>query len=401
MTLSRSVTFTNPFGPFPPYSVGGLRLCFLALALFATWAKGAQSNIPPFVASGDVTVIRLKPFETNFVTKTDGHFSFSYTSNNLWQVQFTYEHFYDNSSPSTSYQMGNTIDYRRIPDGTRQVIVEATNAKPPISIGKPTSPSATTSLLPFPPIGSQALFVPWLALCPIPELPFVDATHIRFDFSPRFLNEPLNAGGYSLSYIAPEMAFISTLNVTNNGMVFQPNDSPFRYQGPYKEGFNELSYVVLDVTNCAGIKFPGEAVFNQFAPLPGGKSKNDIYPAVVTRIRTKQIDVHGQLLTLLPTPQIIVALDSRPTGLNNGITVNYRVTNDTWLSLTNKKMVTIANIVRHQAGNRLKEEQKYPRNRLIVASILGALTLLPICVLFFRFVNKEIFNQQQKLKKHN
>jgi hypothetical protein len=354
-----------------------------------TFAAGSQPNVPPFVATGSLTVERLQPTDTNWVSETKGRFAFSYTQSNIWQVQFTYEHFLDHSVPTASDPTGRMIDFLRISGGTRFFIGEETNVHTAMLRGQHWMPSATTSPLPFPTMALQATFVPWLALCPQPELPFVDAGHIRFNFTPEYLNDPRNAGEFAMQYLNLKTGILARLDVTNNGLIFQHNESPVQLPEPYKEGYEQFSYLVLETTNFSGITFPLEAVFRQFAPLPAGKSRDDIYPAVVTHMKINQIDTISRALTLTPIPGVIEALDSRPTGLVGGITVNYLSTNDSWLSVTDKQLAAYANVVRRTGSHLINEGPKYYGNRVFFVSLLVMVTLIPIAVIILEKRHKQ------------
>jgi hypothetical protein len=177
--------------------------------------------------------------------------------------------------------------------------------------------------------------------------------------------------------------------VTNNGLIFQHNESPVQLPEPYKEGYEQFSYLVLETTNFSGITFPLEAVFRQFAPLPAGKSRDDIYPAVVTHMKINQIDTISRALTLTPIPGVIEALDSRPTGLVGGITVNYLSTNDSWLSVTDKQLAAYANVVRRTGSHLINEGPKYYGNRVFFVSLLVMVTLIPIAVIILEKRHKQ------------
>lgn|GEM_PF-4076811 len=90
-------------------------------------------------------------------------------------------------------------------------------------------------------------------------------------------------------------------------------------------------------------------------PLPDGKLAQDTYPAVVTKLNVQQIDMGGRNLTLVPVPSRVLAMDNR-LQLNNNMTMNYVVTNDQYLALTNKEMEQLANIYR-KMSQKIKAKQ--------------------------------------------
>ncbi len=63
----------------------------------------------------------------------------------------------------------------------------------------------------------------------------------------------------------------------------------------------------------------------------------------------------GRNLTLVPVPSRVLAMDNR-LQLNNNMTMNYVVTNDQYLALTNKEMEQLANIYR-KMSQKIKAKQ--------------------------------------------
>ena len=114
---------------------------------------------------------------------------------------------------------------------------------------------------------------------------------------------------------------------------------------PYKNGYTQFSYKVLETTNCNGIEFPLNAVLYQFAPLPNGKSRDDLFTGGITKLSVQQIDVGGRSLALMPVPKLVVALDER-FGLSNNLTINYFATNDQYYALNNTNLERLANYYR-------------------------------------------------------
>ena len=351
---------------------------FASLSLFATaFTVLAEDSIPPFTAEGIVSWEAFSPFQTNYTDKVEGNFLFSY-SNDVWQIQLTYLKPTNINLQAAGNIAGTMIDLRRIPDGTRIIITYPTNA---YSLGmnrKEIDPSAIATIDKFPNIGQQELFLPWLSLCPNPELPLISSNLMPFILDPLVLDNPKNEGRFKLSHIEPEKQFLSELVVTNNGLVFLSDGSTLKLSGLFTNGFVQFSYKVHDTTNINGISFPLYTELNQFAPSPNGTSPEDIYPSIISRLNIKQIDVGGSHLNLSPVPTNLVALDYRPPGLNNKISVNYNVINDQWYSLTNKFIRQLANHYRSWSINKIKWEDKHSTNRVIVLAVIVSLTLVPL-----------------------
>ena len=309
-----------------------------------------NGNIPPFIAEGLVSSEGYRnPLDTNDVFKSDGKVLFSY-SNGVWWIQFTYLHLaFSPRFPAPSGEMATMIDDKRIPDGMREILTSPsmTNKIQP----KNWSPSATVTSDTFPDQGQRELFLPWLALCPNPELPLVNSNLIHVLFRREFFNNPKNEGGFRAAYIEPERQFLSELTITNNGSILLSDGNTMEYPEPYKNGYVAFSYKVLEKTNVDGITFPLKTVLYQFSPLPRGKSAEDTYPAVFAELDVRQIDVGGRHLTLTPVPANVVALDKR-LSLPNGMTMNYGVTNDQYYALTNKRMQQLANFYERMSTNK-------------------------------------------------
>jgi hypothetical protein len=329
----------------------GVLLTMGVVAVSDSESKSPGKGVVVFTAAGFVSSeFHKQPFDTNNVITSDGKVLFLY-SNSVWQIQFVYQHFYEPplnipghpelSNPGTP--VGETIDVKRIPDGTREIITapaKANEIKPANY-----SPSAIVRSDTFPDVGEQGLFLPWLSLCPNPELPLVSSNRIHFTFNPKLFGTPKDEGGFKASYIEPEKQFLSELTITNNGKGSTSDGNTFEYPAPFNNGWICFSYKVLETTNCDGINFPLTAVLYQYVPLPNGKSPEDTYQAVITKINIQQIDVGGRNLTLVPVPATVVALDER-FGLPGGRTVNYGVSNDQWGSLTNARLQQLGKMYR-------------------------------------------------------
>jgi hypothetical protein len=197
----------------------------------------------------------------------------------------------------------------------------------------------------------RELFLPWLSLCPNPELPLVNSNLIHVVFRREFFENPKNEGGFRATYIEPGRQFLSELIITNNGTIFLSDGNTMEYPEPYKNGFVGFLYKVLETTNVNGISFPLSAVLYEFSPLPNGKSPEDTYPAVFAQLNVQQIDVGGRHLTLTPVSANVVALDKR-LSLPNGMTMNYGVTNDQYYALTNKRMQQLVNFYERMSTNK-------------------------------------------------
>ena len=331
-------------------------------------------DITPFSAEGTVTTEQFRPFNTNYVLKSEGEFKF-WWSNGLWRVQFINEivtNYLTSITREASLHL--VLDCENIPDGVRQVIIHRESK---------TAPYATTEPTPFPAWLEKGLFLPWLGLCPRPDLPLINSNHIRFCFLPQFITNPANEGLFSGNYIEPQKEFLAELNISNNGSAFGGDGSLTKYPGAYGNGYKQISYEISEITNCDGIKFPKASILREYLPTPGGHSPEETYPVLTAQLNVRSINVGDQKPSFVFVPTNLVVLDSRPSGLHNGLTVNYSVSNDHWSPLTNKRMVALANMVRQQSANNLNIAKENSGRRLIMLCIMAAFTVTLLTWLFF------------------
>ena len=312
------------------------KLCFvfaLVSLLLPPPAAAAQSTIPPFVAEARLLTEQFRP-DTNLAYKTAADVVFLY-SNGWWQVEARYR--YQNRD------LGLIVENcMKIPDGTRAFVFFESNTNQ----GSATMATACARSIPTP--GRKELLVPWVALCPHPELPLIDGKRMQrfisiLDDRPKIFNAPQNEGLYELKYLAPENAFLSELVVTNNGFSLELNvtRSPLedegeisRYPSPFDNGYTELRYQVVESTNLNGIKFPLRAVYTTFSPNWGSKNQNDLRIATqcdlrVTRISFSEKDRIGRFTS----PPRMIAEDTRA-----GVAINYRVQDSEWKSVSDPEI---------------------------------------------------------------
>jgi RNA polymerase sigma factor (sigma-70 family) len=319
-------------------------------------ASGRTRKTPTFAAEGYLSSVMYRfQSDTNQFVKETGKVSFLY-SNNIWRIQYTYDDFTNSekfAGISADKIIGETLDEKKIPDGTREIIVFS----PTMSTDPKVMNLAMVRSHRFPEWGLHGLFVPWLSLCPNPELPVTVSNRIHFEFQPELYGDPKNEAGFVAKYIGPDKEFLSELIVTNNGTVFMADGTTRPYPEPYNNGFVAFSYKVLEVTNCHGVTFPLKAVFTQFIPMQNGKASDDLYAIVTTEFTIQNIDIGARRTTFVPVPERVMANDSRPPGFDKYISMNYIVTNDQYLTVTDDRMQKLAKIYRQS----FKRNSKLPR----------------------------------------
>ncbi|HEX5398268.1 MAG TPA: hypothetical protein VFY06_04395 [Verrucomicrobiae bacterium] len=378
--------------------VGGI---LLAQATYADSAVSLDNSAPSFTAEGFVSVETFHYPSTNYFTRLEGKYLFSY-SNSIWRIQCQYG---DEDIPKSVLRsdskatFARAVDVRRIPEGVRQIIIYNTASN---SVGKRSDEGmlfATTESIPYPSPRQQELFTPWLSLCPNPELPLIDSNHINVSFLPEQLNVSNNRGEYRLSFIPTSKYFLSSLYITNNGILLMSDGSYVRYGGPYTNGFLQLAYTVTDTTNIDGISFPLSATLQQFLPVPHAQSAEVLFLCDVCRLKITSIAMPKQENDFIPIPETIVALDSRPTGLVHGVTINYSISNDDWPMLSNAAFARFVNVYRHMPLNYAAGNSEKSRNRHIILVAIVLVTVTPLIILLWRYWKKRTTQKKKEINK--
>ncbi|WP_150107625.1 hypothetical protein [Pedosphaera parvula] len=245
----------------------------------------AEEAVPPFVAEAKITRKVVRHGQTTPYWETEGNAVFSY-SNGWWQAELNYKNPKEHS-PAAEY-------FRKVPGGVSSYIMFTSKSKT----------EAVVCPLAFPTAGNTELFAFWLSICPKPELPLIDGKRIRrFPLIPNcrdsldIFNHPQNEGYYTASYLKPGSAFLSNLNITNNGVTLdievaangEVETKIIRHGAPFDKGFNELSYQLLETTNLNGIVFPARAVLKLMTPNWKGKDREDLHVAQVVELTVTRI----------------------------------------------------------------------------------------------------------------
>ena len=291
-------------------------------------------------------------------------------SNGWWQIECTF------ASPERV--AGKVENCRRISDGVRY------GTSVPQEFRGTTDkvwPTAKALAIPFPPPPRVELFVTWLALCPDPELPVIDSKRIRRLNLPQLLDHPKNIGTFSSRMLESGGSFLSELIVTNNGILFGPNETPTQYPGPFADGFVETTFEATERTNVWGISFPLHATLSRFSPRLGGKNREDLRLGAITRLDVTKIGgLDTEELRGHAAPTLVVALDRRAPKLPDGITVNHIVTNDEWLPAKDPRMKALV-----AAYTGAQKPQTNPH--WIVRGILVLTILLPASIYLLRWTS--------------
>jgi hypothetical protein len=365
-------------------------LTLLLPHLAAAESSSEGVTVPSFSAAGNFSCEQFLSGATNFRMHIDGRFAFSYT-NGIWEIQTTYAHFLHPGFPSPEAQPGTVSDFKRIPDGVREMTLFPNDTN---------SPYAMAIAGQYPSPMRREIFLTWLSFSPKPELPFESSNVIpRLDTPPEFMNDPGNKATFQLEYLKPEAVFISKLDIANNGTYFTTDRGFPKYPEPYSRGFKEFSYQVIATTNCQGINFPLKTALYSYTPSPGGKSNADVWPVVMARLNVETISVRGPGVEMVAIPNDYIGNDARAPGLEHGSTANYEILNDSWAPLSDsrvQRLVLMAKSTR-SIGELYQDASKplAPKSRLMIISALLALLLIVMSLFFWR---KTFRNQNDSQK---
>jgi hypothetical protein len=297
----------------------------------------ANDTIPPFTAEATITTEVFQ--KDGPISKIQQKAFFSY-SNGWWEIECQFENGYSRGMP-TNTLTGRLLNCKRIPDGIRLIVARADESGPILKSN--VIQSAIVQPISIPNPGSADLLLCWLSLCPQPELPLIETNRMRRLVSSEFLSDSRNQGTYNIRYLSPSDYFVAELNITNDGVFVTADKSIQQFKPPFENGYREFTYRVEATTNISGILFPAHTALYKYVPQSDAKSQNDVRPAVVARLDLTRVNLSVEQLTRFP---ILIALDHRPTNLPQGVTVNYRVTNDQWVSVSNPKMKQLATLYR-------------------------------------------------------
>ncbi len=283
--------------------------------------------IPPFVAEARLLTRGFRADTKTLNYDTDSAVVFLY-SNGWWEVEARY--------PATSTRT-NVENCMRIPDGTRSYTL--------FEHGTNSGLTATASACPnlFPPPGRPELLIPWLSLCPRPDLPLIDGRRMRRFINlpicrPDIFNAPQNEGFYVLKHMAPEKTFVSELMVTNNGFSIEltvtqngPEGEIHRYAAPLDNGFLDFHYQVIETTNFNGTTFPLRTTCALSSSDWSTKDPSDLRVHLVSELTVTRISFpEKDLASHIVTPGELLVSDARPPNLPENRTLGYLVVGDQW-----------------------------------------------------------------------
>jgi hypothetical protein len=291
----------------------------VSLAVMAADLADASGDAlpPPFQAQARIDIALFDPGDSEPKWPRQVSAVITY-SNSWWQIDTSYVNF-----------LGQTIQrsFMRVPDGVRLIR----------GVGEDLV-TADVCSLPFPSPASWEGFIPWLALCPRPELPTRDDRMHRFiDSGPcpaELFNDSRTLGAYSLDFLDHTGTFLSELTITNNGVAIEtfPDATgswEVRHRNlapPLDRGFAEFTYTVLEVVERQGFLMPVRAVAKRIADA-GDTTLYDRVVCEFTLLALDDLDARG--LAALTRPTRLLARDFRIQDLP--VPLTYLLTNEVWL----------------------------------------------------------------------
>ncbi len=353
--------------------ISGPVILFLLPIVVCCWENVLGAEVPPFTATGKVATRSFDGSPTNVIFELQGDFVFQY-SNGWWRVRTTYRSGFLPGTKRDEVQLAGTVlDCSRIEDGVRLFL---TSEKHLESTNKTPVPMATAVPLSFPPPEHMVLLLPWLALCPSPELPILEKGLIRrFGVSQR-MNDPRNRASYRAAYRGDESQFISELQITNPGVIFVRGGDVQPFSKPFDSGFLEFSYEVSAWTNFGKLPFPKVSVLHQYWPAHRAKTVQDV--DLAARSSLEVLAISPMEPDTMETPAKLIASDIRLNGTSTNSPVSYTVINDRWQSATNAKLKRLSSLeLKPQArGTFSKQTRRWVMLGLLLATMAAATYLI-------------------------
>ena len=286
-------------------------LCLFTLGIVKSPAADAvkAAPIPPFSAKFTMRseIPAADPATPpEIIMRSEGYFAYS---NGVWEVEALAR---NPKSPDVII-----LNSRKITGGTRTLWLTSASKTDPNILA-----AAKATTLVHPEYFDTELFVPWLALCPRPELPIQSGQIIKQFYS------PIGEATYHLDFLGAEQAFVSHLIITNKGEIIDPTSKVSKLEAPFDQGFIQFVYEVESMTNFHGLTFPSRSVMYQQGPMQGAGAK-------IVGIRAHH-KTYLMVESLAPgfrnfdVPPIMAANDYRSPAVKPGKTMTYRVTDDTW-----------------------------------------------------------------------
>jgi len=376
------------------WSTGRFRFfVYLIAILFCDFMLFGGELIPPFSATGTVLTRAFSTGRTNAIFELQAHFTFSY-SNGWWRVCSHYER---GNIPGVDWEKQHLektiLDCSRIADGVRVLYLSQSAGNESNDQEKPLPPAIAWPIA-FPPPEEAILFAPWISLCPKPELPVLDNGVIRRFTQASLVNDPRNRGDYSVDYLSPNYSnsFLASVEITNTKHIFLQDGTVKSLWPPFDKGYREFSYLVNAVTNFNGIDFPLRSTCKRFFPKPHAKNENDLQVMSVTSVDIDSIK--GETIVPFSIPSKLMAFDRRSSNSPVNAEAKYVVEKDQWKSVTNPRLVHLAQYFgEHAARTQTVETRNINIRRRM---ILGFLIVLPASFAFiFAYLSAKKHNREK------
>jgi hypothetical protein len=307
---------------------------FLRL-LFAVFLAGdihlLASEFPAiYLVEGHISLQHYyNPNSVELSSKREGTITFV-QSNGWWEVEIAYQ------NPRTN---SVTVENcKKIPDGTRSYSL--------VSAGRPLMTVATASPVSFP--TTSEMFASWLSFSSKPELPFLDDKRMRriLDLPEdrrELINSSQNEGNYAIRYLESDKSFVSSLQITNNGIRLDLEVTDKGIENRVTDmgtRFVEYTHEVLATTHIAGRTFPSHVIARRYGPLWKKETKG--YTRTLwmqAEITLSQVELGPNSLRNRKPLRRLIANDARPINASPERTVNYYVEDDAWKSVNDPEIM--------------------------------------------------------------
>lgn len=352
-------------------------ILLIAILLFNYGVFARSLEVQQFEAKGSVTTISFEQGTTNSIFELQAEFTFQF-SNGWWRVESLYKSGKFPGVDSERFrESGVILDCARVPDGVR--CFTTTKASKNSPGGSEIVPPATALPIFFPPPEDMVLFLPWLGLCPSPELPLIDDEFMRRFSASHRINDPENRATYSMSFLDAKSFVLGELQITNLGFIFIRDGGTAPLPQPFDSGFMEHHYLVADTIEYNGSKFPRRGVLKKYWPRRSAKQFSEVD---IVGLSTFEVESIAPLSNSTPSSTKILVADYR-TKTNQA--VGYLVVNDKWMAANDPKLKRYSNALDSENLNSIQS-----RNPPVwIVRSLFAASILASVVILFRIVRKK------------
>jgi len=172
------------------------------------------------------------------------------------------------------------------------------------------------------------------------------------------------------------------LSIFNNGIEFISETETLQLDPPFDRGYREFEFLVAESASFQHYVFPTKTVLHEFAPGENPKSRDDTYPTMIATLEVAQVHVGGEATPhAIASVGNVLAVDRRPQALLGDTVVRHIVTNDQWVSATNKQLAALVSMTREHSNRTIDTAPN--RRPLVLAILISTALIFPIIWLKF------------------